>query len=84
MASPGFNHAGWKNERRVQYEQVGGDELHLADSARPEDKPTELVAHRAPAGKRMPARIEPPARHKVLTTDWRKHAWVGTVGTNSE
>src|SRR3989442_4528447 len=56
-----------KNERRVQYEgKLIGDELHLLTRRRPEDKPTELVAHRAPAGEgAMPARIEPPARHKV-------------------
>jgi len=56
-----------KNERRVQYEgKLVGDELHLLTRRRPEDKPTELVAHRAPAGEgAMPARIEPPARHKV-------------------
>ena len=56
-----------KTERRVQYEgKLVGDELHLLTRRRPEDKPTELVAHRAPAGAgALPARIEPPARHKV-------------------
>jgi alpha-galactosidase len=56
-----------RNERRVQYEgKLVGDELHLSTRRRPEDKPTELVAHRAPAGEgAMPARIEPPTRHKV-------------------
>ncbi len=56
-----------RNERRVQYEgKLVGDELHLSTRRRPEDKPTVLVAHRAPAGEgSMPARIEPPARHKV-------------------
>src|SRR5687768_14210859 len=56
-----------RNERRVQYEgKLLGDQLHLQTRRRPEDKPTELVAHRAPAGEgAMPARIEPPARHPV-------------------
>lgn len=56
-----------KNERRVQYEgKLVGDELHLSTRRRPEDKPTELVAHRAPPGEgAMPARVEPPARHPV-------------------
>ena len=56
-----------KNERRVQYEgKLIGDELHLQTRRRPEDKPTEFVAHRAPAGEgAMPTRIEPPARHPV-------------------
>lgn len=56
-----------RNERRVQYEgKLVGDELHLSTRRRPEDKSTVLVAHRAPAGEgAMPARIEPPARHKV-------------------
>ncbi|MEA2446354.1 MAG: alpha-galactosidase [Thermoleophilales bacterium] len=56
-----------KNERRVQYEgKLVGDELHLSTRRRPEDKPTELIAQRAPAGEgAMPPRTEPPARHPV-------------------
>ncbi len=56
-----------KNERRVTYEgKLVGEELHLTTRRRPEDKPTELVARRAPDGEgAMPARIEPPTRHPV-------------------
>jgi alpha-galactosidase len=56
-----------KNERTVRYEgKLVGEELHLATRRRPEDKPTESVARRAPAGEgAMPARIEPPVRHPV-------------------
>ena len=55
------------NERRVQYEgKLVGEELHLQTRRRPEDKPTESVARRAPAGEgAMPARIEPPTPHPV-------------------
>ncbi len=55
------------NDRRVQYEgKLIGDELHLTTRRRPEDRPTELVARRAPAGEgAMPARIPPPALRKV-------------------
>jgi len=55
------------NERTVRYEgKLIGDELHLTTRRRPEDKPTELVARRAPAGEgTLPARIPPPALHKV-------------------
>jgi alpha-galactosidase len=54
-------------ERQVRYEgKMVGDELHLTTRRRPEDRPTELVARRAPEGEgAMPARIEPPARRKV-------------------
>ncbi len=56
-----------KTDRRVQYEgRLIGDELHLSTRRRPEDKPTESVAHRAPAGEgALPARVAPPALHKV-------------------
>src|SRR5882724_3562281 len=56
-----------KNERRVRYEgKLVGDELHIGTRRRPEDQPTELVAHRAPAGEgALPARIAPPALHTV-------------------
>jgi alpha-galactosidase len=56
-----------KNERTVRYEgKLVGEELHLQTRRRPEDKPTDSVALRAPTGEgAMPARIEPPARHLV-------------------
>ena len=56
-----------KNERRVRYEgKLVGDELHIGTRRRPEDQLTQLVAHRAPAGEgALPARIAPPALHKV-------------------
>jgi alpha-galactosidase len=54
-------------ERQVRYEgKMVGDELHLTTRRRPEDRPTELLARRAPEGEgAMPARIPPPARRKV-------------------
>jgi alpha-galactosidase len=56
-----------RNERRVQYEgKLVGDELRIGRRIRPETPITEMVAKRAPAGEgALPARIEPPARHKV-------------------
>jgi alpha-galactosidase len=56
-----------KTDRKVQYEgKLVGDELQLSTRRRPTDKPTELLAHRAPAGEgALPARIELPALHKV-------------------
>jgi alpha-galactosidase len=56
-----------KTDRRVQYEgKLVGTELHLSTRRRPEDKPTEMVAVRAPAGEgALPARIPLPALHKV-------------------
>ena len=56
-----------QSTRRVRYEgKLVGDELHLTTRRRPEDKPTEMVARRAPAGEgALPARIPPPARHPV-------------------
>jgi alpha-galactosidase len=56
-----------QNLRRVRYEvKLVGDELHVATRRRPEDKPVEMVARRAPAGEgALPARIPPPAIHKV-------------------
>src|ERR1044072_9350329 len=55
------------NERRVQYEgKLVGDELRLPTRRRPDAPLTAMVAKRAPAGEgAMPARIEPPVRHKV-------------------
>src|SRR5215467_2999486 len=55
-------------ERRQRYEGklVGGDELHLSTRRRPDTPLIEMVAHRAPEGEgAMPARIPPPALHKV-------------------
>src|SRR3954470_19749594 len=53
--------------RHVIYEgKLVGDELHMATRRRPDAALTELVAHRtAPDEGAMPARIEPPALHKV-------------------
>jgi len=54
-------------ERRVQYEgKLVGDELRIGRRARPDAPLTEMIAKRAPAGEGLlPARIDPPARHKV-------------------
>lgn len=54
-------------ERKVSYEgKLIGDELHLTTHRRPNAPPVELVARPAPAGEgALPARIEPPALHKV-------------------
>src|SRR5262249_14758168 len=56
-----------RSERRVQYEgKLVGDELRMATRRRPAAPLTEVAAKRAPAGEgALPARIEPPARHKV-------------------
>src|SRR5437773_3761409 len=56
-----------QTERKVRYEgKIVGDELHLTTRRRPDAPPTELVAHRAPDGEgALPARIAPPALHKV-------------------
>jgi len=55
------------NERKVTYQiKLVGDELHVATRARAEAPLIEMVAHRAPAGEgALPARIPPPALHKV-------------------
>src|SRR5437762_480252 len=56
-----------KSERKVQYEGklVGGD-LHISTRRRPTDKPTEMVAVRAPAGEgALPPRNPLPALHRV-------------------
>ncbi len=55
-----------KNPRTVSYEGklVGDDDLHIISHRR--NDTVEDVAHRAPAGEgAMPARVEPPAIHKV-------------------
>jgi alpha-galactosidase len=56
-----------KNERKVQYEgRLVGNELHVSTRRRPTDKPTEMVAVRAPAGEgALPPRNPLPALHKV-------------------
>ncbi len=56
-----------KSPRQVRYEgKLVGDELHVSTRRRPDSAPTEMIAQRAPAGEgTMPARILPPALHKV-------------------
>src|SRR5256884_2252734 len=56
-----------KSERKIQYEgKLVGDELHLSTRRRPTDKPTEMVAVRAPASEgALPPRNPLPALHKV-------------------
>src|SRR5690349_12704620 len=56
-----------KTLRHVVYDgKVVGDELHMSTRRRPDAPLTELVARRVPDGEgAMPARIEPPALHKV-------------------
>src|SRR6266851_2110313 len=56
-----------KTDRKVQYEgKSAGDQLHISTRRRPTDKPTEMVAVRAPAGEgALPARLPLPALHKV-------------------
>jgi alpha-galactosidase len=53
--------------RRVVYEgKLVGEQLHMSTRRRPDAPLTELVAHRVPDGEgQMPARIDPPALHKV-------------------
>ena len=53
--------------RHVTYEgKLVGDELHMSTRRRPDAQPTEVVANRAAAGEgAMPARMPPPALHKV-------------------
>ena len=55
------------SDRTVKYEgKLIGDELHMSTRRRPEDKPTELIAKRAPEGEgAMPARLPLPPLHKV-------------------
>jgi alpha-galactosidase len=56
-----------QNDRTVKYEaRLIGDELHLSTRRRPEDKPTESVARRVPAGEgAMPTRLPLPPIRKV-------------------
>jgi alpha-galactosidase len=55
------------SERTVKYEvKLVGDELHVGTRRRADAPLTEMVAHRAAAGEgAYPARIAPPALHKV-------------------
>src|SRR5438874_544965 len=55
------------SNRTVKYEgKLVGEELHLSTRRRPEDKPTESVARRAPDGEgAMLAKLPLPALHKV-------------------
>ena len=55
------------SERKVKYEgKLEGDRLHIGTRRRPDQPLTEMTAKRAPEGEgAMPARIEPPALHKV-------------------
>jgi len=54
-------------ERKVVYEgKLVGDLLHLSTRRRPDDKPTEMLAVRAPPGEgALPARLPLPELHKV-------------------
>jgi alpha-galactosidase len=56
-----------KSERKVQYEgKLVGNELHIGRRARPDAPITEQVARRVPDGEgALPARVAPPALHKV-------------------
>jgi alpha-galactosidase len=55
------------NTRRASYTvKLVGDELHVRMRRNAKSPEVEMVAHRAPAGEgAMPARIPPPALHKV-------------------
>jgi alpha-galactosidase len=70
-SSSGFTITGTSKDgnssRSVRYEgKLDGDELHLTTRRRPNAPPTEMVAHRAPAGEgAYPARLPLPALHKV-------------------
>jgi alpha-galactosidase len=56
-----------RNPRSVRYEiKLVGEELHVVTRRQPTAPPTEMIAHRAPAGEgALPARIPTPALHKV-------------------
>ncbi len=55
------------SNRTVRYEgRLAGDTLHISTRRRPQDKPTEMIAFRGPAGEgALPARLPLPALHKV-------------------
>ncbi len=56
-----------KSQRRVVYEgKLVGEELHIGTRRRIDAPVTEQIAHRVPAGEgAYPARVPPPALHKV-------------------
>ncbi len=56
-----------KSQRRVVYEgKLVGEELHMGTRRRIDAPLTEQIAHRVPAGEgAYPARVAPPALHKV-------------------
>src|SRR5258708_23829297 len=56
-----------KTDRKIQYEgKLAGDQLHISTRRRSTDKPTEMVAVRAPAGEgTLPSPLPLPALHKV-------------------
>src|SRR5260370_4140365 len=56
-----------RNERTVRYEgKLEGDELQIGTRRRPDAQLSMMTAHRVPAGEgAFPARIPPPALHKV-------------------
>src|SRR5258707_6618064 len=56
-----------KTERKVQYEgKLAGDKLPIPTRRRPTDKPTGMMAVRAPAGQgALPTRLPLPTLHKV-------------------
>lgn len=56
-----------KSERKVIYEgKLVGNELHISTRRRPTDKPTEMIAVRAPAGEgALPPRNPLPSLHQV-------------------
>jgi len=62
------------SDRTVKYEgKLVGEELHLSTRRRPEDKPTESVAHRAPDGEgAMPAKLLCPRFTKFRSTASQK------------
>ncbi len=59
--------AGDNGRRQAKYEgKLEGDQLHLTTRRRPDSPVLELVAQRAPEGEgALPARLPPPALHKV-------------------
>jgi alpha-galactosidase len=62
------------NTRRTTYTvRLAGDELHVTTPGRGGAPGPDMVAHRAPAGEgAYPARIEPPALHKVASNGLAK------------
>src|ERR1022692_21490 len=57
---------GWPERSATFQMRLAGDELQISATLPNGAPPAEMVAHRAPAGEgAYPARIEPPALHKV-------------------